>query len=99
MFNKNSCRGCGCSLIPTSICNICTEHVSWIGGECDKIDEIIHSHNNPLIPYKPEKIPLGNKNKKTLHSVISNVAVSDSSTLPLQLVWLEQNIPRDIFFK
>ena len=34
-----------------------------------------------------------------LDFIIRNVAVSDSRTLPLQLVWLEQNLPRDIFFK
>ena len=41
-----SCRECGIHLTPTSICNLCLEHVSWICRKCLKIDDVTHKHNN-----------------------------------------------------
>lgn len=64
MSNKNSCRACGNYLVPTSVCNICGEQVAWICGQCGKIDEAIHSRDNQLISYKPEKIALNSPRKQ-----------------------------------
>ena len=44
MYNKGSCRICGTFLIATSVCDVCTEHISWTCGHCDKTDNITHSH-------------------------------------------------------
>ena len=44
MYNKGSCRICGTFLIATSVCDICTEHISWTCGHCDRTDDITHSH-------------------------------------------------------
>lgn len=43
MFNKNSCRVCGSSLIPSALCKICKESVKWTCYKCDKIEEVKHS--------------------------------------------------------
>lgn len=95
MFNKNSCRACGNYLVPTSVCNICGEQVAWICGECGKIDEAIHSRDNQLIFYKPEKIALGSK--KILHSIIHNVGGADPDYLQSHdLDALKLGLPFDI---
>ncbi|MGC2431450.1 MAG: hypothetical protein WA393_10470, partial [Nitrososphaeraceae archaeon] len=44
MYNKGSCRICGTFLIATSVCDVCTEHISWTCGHCDRTDDITHSH-------------------------------------------------------
>jgi len=31
-------------LIATSVCDVCTEHISWTCGHCDRTDDIAHSH-------------------------------------------------------
>jgi len=95
MFNKSSCRACGCYLVPTSVCNICTEHVSWICGQCDRIDDSIHSHNDQLISYKPEKIALGTK--KILHTIIYSNTSEDINPNPRQELNASRNsLPFDI---
>jgi hypothetical protein len=43
MFNKNSCRMCGCNLIPTALCKICKESVKWSCDKCNIIEEVKHS--------------------------------------------------------
>jgi len=45
-YYNRSCRGCGTHLTPTSICNLCLEHVSWICRKCLKIDDVTHKRNN-----------------------------------------------------
>lgn len=56
MFNKDSCRACGSYLIPSSVCNICREYVSWICAKCNKIEDVTHSHNYCGISYALEKV-------------------------------------------
>ena len=55
MFNKVSCRACGSYFIPTSVCNICREYVTWMCTRCGNIDDVTHSHTYSLVPYKTEK--------------------------------------------
>jgi len=43
MFNKNSCRICGCNLIPTALCKICKESIKWTCDKCNSIEEVKHS--------------------------------------------------------
>src|SRR6476659_1059086 len=51
MYYNRSCRGCGTHLTPTSLCNMCLEHVSWICSKCLKIDDVTHKHSNCEISY------------------------------------------------
>jgi len=55
VFNKNSCRACGNHLFPTSVCNICTEYLSWICTKCNKMEDVTHSHTYSRISYASKK--------------------------------------------
>lgn len=44
MYTKGSCRICGTFLIATSVCDVCTEHISWTCGHCARTVDITHSH-------------------------------------------------------
>lgn len=44
MYAKGSCRICGTFLIATSVCDVCTEHISGTCGHCTRTDDITHSH-------------------------------------------------------
>lgn len=56
VFNKDSCRACGSYLVPSSVCNICREYVSWICTKCNKMEDVTHSHSYCRVSYAPEKI-------------------------------------------
>ncbi|MDW0138748.1 MAG: hypothetical protein QOK86_03300 [Nitrososphaeraceae archaeon] len=45
VFNKESCRSCGKSLVPISMCNYCKEHVSWICNKCQRVEDVSHKHD------------------------------------------------------
>ena len=45
MFNKESCKACGTYLTPTSVCSVCKEHVSWLCGKCERMEDVTHSHS------------------------------------------------------
>ncbi|HEY7734224.1 MAG TPA: hypothetical protein VIB07_05470 [Nitrososphaera sp.] len=44
MYNKGSCRNCGTSQKPLSICIMCKEDVSWLCDNCGRADDATHNH-------------------------------------------------------
>ena len=44
MFNKDSCRVCGNTLVSNIICNNCNETILWNCSICTNTEEYVHSH-------------------------------------------------------
>ncbi len=44
MYNRGSCRGCGGTLKPLSICAICREDTSWLCDRCGREEDATHRH-------------------------------------------------------
>lgn len=42
MYNKQSCREYGASLVPHSLCSVCKEHNSWVCGQYGRIEDYDH---------------------------------------------------------
>jgi hypothetical protein len=55
MYHKGSCRACGTHLTPTSVCNICNEHITWTCNKCDKMEDVTHEHTYCRLYTKREK--------------------------------------------
>ena len=45
MFNKESCRSCGKTLVPILMCNLCKEHISWVCNMCQRVEDVSHKHD------------------------------------------------------
>ena len=50
MFNKESCRSCGKTLVPILMCNQCKEHVSWVCNMCQRVEDVSHKHDTICEP-------------------------------------------------
>ena len=56
LHKSNRLRACDSYLIPSSVCNICGEYVSWICAKCNKMEDVTHSHTYCRISYAPKMI-------------------------------------------
>lgn len=73
MFNKESCRSCGKTLVPILMCNQCKEHVSWVCNLCQRVEDVSHKHDrirepknsspNSIISVENEIVHLVSKSK------------------------------------
>lgn len=54
-MTKTSCRACGGYLTPTSHCTVCKEYITWMCNNCEKMEDVTHSHNFCRLPSVMEK--------------------------------------------